>query len=207
MRFWVGVSAAFGAGSIIGVVAGRVIVEKKLEEKYRQATAAHWRVVQAVKIDIETPSLTEEDLIHIKPKDPDMVELRQDGSDEPYAKVRVPEETVVDNISSLPQTTNPYHTAVQQTSNPGVYASYAELSEEDYQEDDGRVKEQLTMVFSDNEPIFFQNGMEIDTSEAMDMVGSTIVDDMRKAVGDGNPFLWVRNNQTDIDYEVVFEQP
>lgn len=206
MRFWIGVSAAFGAGTIIGVGLGSLLVEKKLEEKYDQATAAHWRVVQAVKIDRETPSLTEEDLINIHPRDPETIELFQEGSEDPINRIQVPEETVP-NVSTLPQTDNPYHKAVQQTVNTTVYASYAELNEEDYQEDDGRVKEQLTMVYSDNEPIFFMNGAEIETSDAMDMVGSTIVDDMRKTVGEGLPFLWVRNNQTDVDYEVVFEQP
>lgn len=200
MRFWVGVSAAFGAGTIIGVGLGRVLVEKKLQEKYNHAVAAHWRVVQAVKIDAETPELNEEDLIH--------VHQRGEGTTLEGGEVKIPEQPVADNITKLPQTSNPYHTAVQQSSQGvSVYASYAELSEEDYQEDDGRAKEQLTMVYSDNEPMFFMNGMEIPASEAMDMVGSTIVDDMRKTVGEGRPYLWVRNNQTDVDYEVVFEQP
>lgn len=202
MRFWVGVSAAFGAGTLIGIGVGTLLVEKKLKEEYAEATAAHWRVVQAVKIDAETPALTEDDLIHIRQRDEEGVTLEGGGIEE------VKEEEV-HTVTSLnvPQTTNPYHRAVQQTASPGVYASYAELSEEDYQEDDGRVKEQLTMLFTDNEPIFFHNGAELDTSDAMDMVGSTIVDDMREAVREGTPFVWRRNNQTEVDYEVVFEQP
>jgi hypothetical protein len=39
------------------------------------------------------------------------------------------------------------------------------------------------------------------------MVGSTIVDDMRNAVREGTPVLFMRNNQTDTDYEVLFDQP
>lgn len=202
MRFWVGVSAAFGAGTLIGIGVGTLLVEKKLKQEYAEATAAHWRVVQAVKIDAETPVHTEEelDVVHLRPA-PEAGSVVLEGG--PITSVK--EEKVVAPVGPLPQTNNPYHTAVNRTNE--VYASYAELSEEDYQEDDGRVKEQLTMLFSDNEPIFFHNGQEIETSDAMDMVGSTIVDDMRKAVGDGSPFLWIRNNQTEVDYEVIFEQP
>lgn len=206
MRFWVGVSAAFGAGTLIGIGVGTLLVEKKLKQEYDEATAAHWRVVQAVKIDAETPALTEEDLIHIRHRDEEGVTL--EGGELTFAEV--PEKVdEVHTITSLKveQTNNPYHTAVQQTASQGVYASYAELSEEDYQEDDGRVKEQLTMLFSDGEPIFFHEGAEIEVSDAMDMVGSTIVDDMRAAVQEGTPFVWRRNNQTEVDYEVVFEQP
>lgn len=205
MRFWVGVSAAFGAGTLIGMGIGILSVEKKLKKEYDEATAAHWRVVQAVKIDAETPALTEEDLIHIRHRD--------EGVTLEGGEIEVPEEPKVKNgppfiVPEVPQTTNPYHTAVQKTvGQTQIYASYAELSEEDYQEDDGRLKEQLTMLFTDNEPVFFMNGAEIEVSEAMDMVGSTIVDDMRAAVREGNPFVWRRNNQTDVDYEVVFEQP
>jgi len=198
MRFWVGVSAAFGAGTLIGIGVGTLLVEKKLKEEYAQATAAYWRVVQAVKIDAETPALTEEDLINIRP--------RGEGTTLEGGEIKLPEQPAT-LMTAAPQTDNPYHTAVHQTATTGVYASYAELSEEDYQDDDGRVKDQLTMVFSDGEPIFFHNGAELDIAVAMDMVGSTIVDDMRKTVGEGNPFLWIRNNQTDVDYEVVFEQP
>lgn len=203
MRFWVGVSAAFGAGTLIGIGVGTLLVEKKLKQEYEEATAAHWRVVQAVKIDAETPALDEEDLIRLVPQN--TIGTALEGGD-----LVVPEkkEEPANLLTSAPQTDNPYHRAVAQTQGQSeVYASYAELSEEDYQEDDGRVKEQLTMLFSDNEPIFFHNGQEIEVATAMDMVGSTIVDDMRKAVGDGTPFYWVRNNKTEIDYEVVFEQP
>jgi len=203
MRFWVGVSAAFGAGTLIGIGVGTLLVEKKLKQEYDEATKAHWRVVQAVKIDAETPALTEEDLIHIRP--------REEGTTLEGGEVKVPE-TKVDEVHEIttlnvPQTTNPYHTAVRTTGTQGIYASYAELSEEDYQEEDGRAKEQITMVYSDGEPIFFMNGAELELTDAMDMVGSTIVDDMREAVREGTPLLWRRNNQTEVDYEVVFEQP
>lgn len=199
MRFWVGVTAAFGAGTLIGMGVGILLVEDKLKKEYKEATASHWRVVQAVKIDMETPPL-DADVITIKPRsngvalEGDVVEFNTDA-------------TVLD-ITTNRQSTNPYHQAVEQTSSiDEPYVSFAELSEEDYMDDDGRVKEQMTMLFSDGDPTFFYNGVEVSVSDAMDMVGSTIVDDMREAVRRGEPIVWVRNNQTDVDYEVVFEQP
>jgi len=105
------------------------------------------------------------------------------------------------------QSDNPYHTAVRQTAEQSGYVTYVELSAEDYDEDDGRLKEHITMLFSDGEPIFFKDSAELEVAEAMDLVGSTIVDDMRKSVREGNPIIYMRNAQTDIDYEVVFEQP
>lgn len=207
MRFWIGVTAAFGAGTLIGIGVGTLLVEDKLKKEYKEATASHWRAVQAAKIDAETPALTEEDLITIRPRG-EGVALEGSAIIVPTEEITttVEAKTLAD-VTHLPQTNNPYHQAVHQTASAGVYASYAELSEEDFQEEDGRAKEQITMLFSDGEPIFFMNGAELDVSDAMDMVGSTIVDDMREAVREGNPFVWRRNNQTEVDYEVVFEQP
>ena len=92
MRFWVGVSAAFGAGTLIGIGVGTLLVEEKLKKKYDEATAAHWRVVQAVKIDAETPALTEEDLIHVRQRDSEVVELFQEGSVDPVDRIVLPEQ-------------------------------------------------------------------------------------------------------------------
>jgi hypothetical protein len=200
MRFWVGVSAAFGAGTLIGTGLGILLVEDKLKKEYKEATASHWRAVQAAKIDAETPSLEEQDLIVVKP--------RGEGVSLEGGEIETESLPVVNEVVTKPQqTTNPYHVAVEQTLDNNIYASYAELSEEDYYDEDGRAKEQITMLYSDGEPMFFMNGAELDTSDAMDMVGSTIVDDMRKSVGEGNPILYMRNNQTGTDYEVTFEQP
>jgi len=205
MRFWVGVSAAFGAGTLIGTGLGILLVEDKLKKEYKEATASHWRAVQAAKIDAETPSLEEQDLIYIHGQDEPLTQL-DGGSIEEVKTDDLP--VVNQTLTKPPQTDNPYHVAVEQTLDNNIYASYAELSSDDYyDEDDGRAKEQVTMLFSDGEPLFFMNGAELEVSDAMDMVGSTIVDDMRKSVGEGEPTLYVRNNQTGVDYEVIFDQP
>ena len=210
MRFWVGVSAAFGAGTLIGIGLGTLLVEKKLKDEYEESSARMRRAYEAARIDAETPTLTEEDLIRLQPRGEGTT---LEGSDivsfmEKEVEVNVKEVPATVEVTVAPtQSDNPYHQAVHQTATTGIYASYAELSQEDYEEDDGRIKEQITMLYSDGEPIFFKDGAEADVSDVLDWVGGTIVDDMRKAVGEGNPTVYVRNNQTEVDYEVTFEQP
>lgn len=212
MRFWVGVSAAFGAGAIIGVGIGKLLLEDSYKKNYEESVASMRRVLLAQKIDAETPALTEEELdvplpIVIQPRGEGVsleggkIELRgQDWAGE--TKIIVDPGGPIASVSKIQeQVHNPYHQAVVAKG----FASFAELDEEDYfDEGDGREKEQLTMVYSEDQPHFFQGNEEIE--DWMDRVGGTIVDDMRKAVGDGNPVLYIRNNQTDVDYEVIFEQ-
>lgn len=212
MRFWVGVTSAFGAGTLIGIGIGILSVEKKLKEEYAQSSASMRRAYEAARIDAETPSLTEEDLIFVRKRD-EGVELEGfeiDANEHRFLREVTPMDDVKQEpatlVTAVPQTDNPYHKAVHSTLVNEAYASYAELEEEDYfDEDDGRSKEQITMVMSDDAPIFFMDGSEID--DAFERVGGTIVDDMRKAVGNGEPVVYIRNNQTNVDYEVVFEQP
>ncbi len=227
MRFWTGVSAAFGAGTLIGTVIGTLLVEKKLKAEYAESTASMRRAYEALKIDAETPALTEEDLIitHPTPEgtalegfdvksneskvitEGKVVSLSVDAEPNAFGESIEVKQIDTDVVVKPTQSDNPYHTAVRQTAEQGGYVTYVELSAEDYDEDDGRLKEHITMLFSDGEPIFFKDSSELEVAEAMDMVGSTIVDDMRKSVREGNPIIYMRNAQTDIDYEVVFEQP
>lgn len=206
MRFWVGVTAAFSAGTLIGAGLTRILVEGKLKKDYEESVASMRRVLLAQKIDAETPVFTEEELddplpIVIQPRgegtalEGGMVELNPEYND----SVATPTEIKI----PAPQrpAVNPYHTPVD----TGVVLSWAELDEEDYYEEDGREKEQITMVYSDDMPHFFQGGEEIE--DWMDRLGGTIVDDMRDKVREGETILYIRNNQTEVDYEVMFEQP
>jgi hypothetical protein len=222
MRFWTGVTAAFGAGTLIGTVLGTLLVEKKLKAEYAESTASMRRAYEALKIDAETPALTEEDLIITHPtpegtaleggdvtilKNAEVHNLSLDAEPNAFGETIEVKPIDTDVVVKPTQSDNPYHTAVRQTAEQGGYVTYVELSAEDYDEDDGRLKEHITMLFSDGEPIFFKDSAELEVAEAMDLVGSTIVDDMRKSVREGNPIIYMRNAQTDIDYEVVFEQP
>jgi hypothetical protein len=205
MRFWVGVTSAFGAGTLIGIGIGKLLLEDKMKKEYEESVGAMRRVLLARKIDAETPVFTEAELDEPLPI---VIQPRGEGVSLEGGKIELrgvdlPLETVLklsDASASVP--VNPYHKAVVEKG----FVSFAELDEEDYfDEGDGREKEQITMVYSEDRPHFFQGNEEIE--DWMDRVGGTIVDDMRKAVGDGNPVLYIRNNQTDVDYEVIFEQP
>lgn len=201
MRFWVGVSSAFGAGVIIGIGAGILLTEKKLKEEYLESTKSYRRALEAARIDAETPVNLESDLVHLQPHNPDAVQLQEWSG-----------ESINDKPSLMaitdkgPHPANPYWDAKAVAGEVNILA-YAELNEDDWEDANGNRKEQLTMIYSDNEAIFFKDGEEIELSDAMDMVGGTIVDDMREAVREGRPVVWVRNNQTDTDFEVIFEQP
>lgn len=204
MRFWTGVIAAFGAGTLIGIGVGTLLVEDKLKKEYTEANASFRRALEAARIDAETPALNEEELdqpLFLITRDSDGVAL-EGAAVQAADRYNGGETIILDEVRE--SNTNPYHKPIVETS-PQIYASYAELDEEDYYEEDGRAKEQLTMVYVDNTPRFFSGGEEIE--DWMERVGGTVVDDMRTAVGNGTPVLYIRNNQTDVDYEVLFDQP
>lgn len=80
----------------------------------------------------------------------------------------------------------------------------AYIEEEDYEESDGREKEQvLIFMDSDGNARFTINGEEIDNWK--ELVGEHILVDLYKAgMTDptGDPILYVRNHQQDVDFEV-----
>lgn len=113
-----------------------------------------------------------------------------------------------------PETENPYHIAVSAKETPveqfvdGGINDYgmSYIEEEDYQEDDGRAKEQIVILMDEHNPIFLQDGAEIRDWD--ERVGDSILVDMFRFCPPGKPqILYVRNHKTDVDYEVVREQP
>lgn len=214
MRFWVGTVSAAAAGLITGIGVGILLVEDKLKKEYEESTAATRRAYEAALINAKTeriidgPYATEDEVAVLsEPLGEGSVQISM-GETEDDGTLMEDTVKVVDGTGKVidfkEPSANPYHRSVAETS-PHLYASYAELDEEEYMEEDGRVKDQITMIYTDGTPRFFNNGEEID--DALDRVGGSIVDDMRKAVNEGNPIIWVRNNKTDVDYEVIFEQP
>jgi hypothetical protein len=80
------------------------------------------------------------------------------------------------------------------------------LEEEEYMEEDGRFKGQITIVMEDTQPSFFMDGKQI--SDWDQRVGDSILVDFYKLVPPGvPPVLYVRNHRTDEDYEVLREIP
>jgi hypothetical protein len=113
-----------------------------------------------------------------------------------------------------PETDNPYHTAVAametapETFVAGEPTQYgmAYIEEEEYQEDDGRLKEQIVILMNEHEPVFLQDGAEI--RDWNERVGDSILIDMFRYCPPGQrQVLYVRNLATDVDYEVVRDTP
>lgn len=195
-RVWALVMGVAAVSGGVGFMAGVASSKNKFQKQYEESSASMRRAFEAVRIDAETPVATEEELEESLSAPLFLIRREANG-------VNLEGDVIVVNEEAKPST-NPYHVAVE-ASSPQIYASYAELDEEDYYDEDGRLKEQLTMVYVDGTPHFFHNGEEID--DAFERVGGSIVDDMREAVNTGTTVIWVRNNQTEVDYEVIFEQP
>lgn len=194
MRFFAGVSAAFSAGILIGMGIGALLSEEKARKKYEESIASHRRAMEMSR----QPDVKAEPKDEPKPKvEPETVLLARDET------VKVIE-TTSDTHDFTPLSTNPYHTAVDDPND--TRPSFTFLTEDDYFEDDGRVKNQIIILMDDENPIFIENGGEIRDWETK--IGSHILRDMYTMCPPGQkPVLYIRNNTTDEDYEVSREQP
>lgn len=112
-----------------------------------------------------------------------------------------------------PLTRNPYHATQQEIDKPRVEfssepndAGISYIDEEEYLEEDGRFKGSVVIVMSAEEPTFFMDGTLVADWEHM--LGASIVQDFIAMVPPGpNPILYVRNHNTDSDYELTPELP
>lgn len=109
-------------------------------------------------------------------------------------------------------TKNPYHVAVAATVVPTPIETFVAgdvnefgmsyLEEEDFLDEDGRMKNRIDIFITDGSPIFVLEGEQIE--DWADRIGANILLDMYKLVPPGlDKILYVRNNRTDEDYEVV----
>jgi hypothetical protein len=198
MRFFVGVTSAFGAGILIGLGLGAILTEEKYRKEYEESAASMRRAREM--------ELKDNSSAHIIGN----VEVRSWGPvvDNPDPSIGVhPIEEVkpVDSTQSVedftPQRENPYHQAL---SEPNAHFVY--LTEEDYMEEDGRTKNQIIVLMDDERPLFLENGGEIRDWE--DKIGEHILRDMYTMIPPGEPpVLYVRNMLTDEDYEVSRDNP
>lgn len=80
------------------------------------------------------------------------------------------------------------------------------IDAETYEEDDGRGKEQITILMGLDEPIFLMDGEQIDNWE--ELIGGDILKEFYQRVPPGvDRVLYVRNHRRDEDYEVVQDTP
>ena len=196
MRFLVGVVAAFGAGLGIGAGLALVIKEDQLKKEYKESTESFMRAIRAAQqteVHVHVNEGEEIPLQTAVKRDPD-----NPASDYVGKAIKV---TEVDNFT--PEDANPYHVAVAQPQPSWTY-----LEEEDYQDEDDRVKRQITIMPNhEGQPVFVMNDIEIADWE--ERIGSNILRDFYSLVPpDVVPaVLYVRNNVTQEDYEVIREVP
>lgn len=109
---------------------------------------------------------------------------------------------------------NAYHRALAATETPvekfvdGAINDYgvSYIEEEEYQDDDGRLKEQILVYMDEYNPVFTEAGIPID--DWAEKIGDSIIVDFYRLVPPGvDPVLYVRNHRTGVDYEVIRQEP
>jgi len=221
MRFGLGVTAAFAAGGLIGTAFGIILTEQKARIKYEEQSASMMRAFEQARrveynITVETPAEEEVEL-EVDPNTDQpahidhVQEMIDKGSDPPPAPKQTPG---MPTVIHQPAEDNPYHTAVAaQETTPELFVSggvndygVSYIEEEEYEEEDGRVKKQIILMMDEHNPVFMMDGQKINDWDAR--VGDSIVVDFYKFVPPNTAqVLYVRNHETDIDYEVVRQQP
>lgn len=206
MRFAVGVSAAFGAGLIIGVGAGWVALEDRLSKKYEESMESIQRAYElALNVDPVEGIDLEYNRVAIIPD-----EFQPPATHDTMGSVEIYDPKAPHNVA----TQNPYHQAVAAPPTPldafvngtANAEGIAYIEEEEYQEEDGRLKQRIEVLVEDANPVFFLDGQILD--DWADRVGSSILADMYERVPHGlDMVLYVRNFRTDEDYEVVMVSP
>lgn len=210
-RKYIELAGAFAGGA----VASFLIVGSWLERKYQEE----------LKFNIESLENSYDAAVALRDakdrlkndieKELDNVVLHGDGlpgvwdSDKSIADVDAP-----DFIGSInDQSTNPYHHAVvsSEDAEPVVVNADADygvsyIDEEDYHDEDGREKKQIDIMFDDDQPVFIMDSEQIDDWSMR--IGESILIDFFKLCPPGTPaILYVRNQRTEVDYEVVRVEP
>lgn len=210
MRYWVGVTSALGVGGLLGFVAGMATVEKKLRKEYEEAAESRRRAFELAERlrDQSGVKLLEDveflDIAVVKDPLPGMEFEKSD------ANVYDPS----GQSAFTPETQNPYHKAVAADETKadiftaGGVNDYgmSYLEEEEFMEEDGRMKYQVSLVFDNGEPHFFMDGEKIDDWDVR-MGDSIVVDFIKYTSQSSIEVLYVRNHKTDEDYEVALERP
>lgn len=205
--YWLGVGSAFAAGVISGVAGVRISLEKKLRKEYaeREEMMQH-AYEQALELGLdqaaEEPADEEVKLV----TEIDLLEISLDETPNAFGEgLLTVGGDIIKEGESEETTVNPYHKAVESAALQEALedGSVSYIDEEDYLDEDGRFKGKIDILINgDQDPIFLMDGQPIDDWEKR--VGETILVDFYKLVPPGTePILYVRNNRTDEDYEVV----
>lgn len=199
-------TSIFTGGVLVGWTACRVKIEGKVREEYKVSQKAFQNAMRlASQTEPEAPVENEIDLFKDVPPPP--VE-KPDFSD---IEVTDNQGTVIVS-GEIEQTDNPYHKAVASTIIETPVEVFVDggindygmsyIEEEDYLDEDGRLKLKIDIFMDDFQPRFMMDGQPCDDWDKR--VGDSILVDFYNLVPPGaEPVLYVRNHRTDEDYEVV----
>lgn len=200
MRFFVGVTSAFGAGILLGMGLGAILLEDRTRKKYEESMRSHRRAIEMAR-EAPVPAEPKTDVFEVPQGK--QLNLNEGPVEQFHAPANVVK-TKGDTADFTPGTENPYHVAVDDPSDPRPTFIY--LTEEDFEQDDGRAKNQIAILMDGQQPVFIENGGEIRDWE--EKIGMHVLRDMYALCPPGErPVLYIRNVQRDEDYEVVVEQP
>lgn len=215
-------------GTAIGYVIGRTVLEGKVRAEYQASSDAFRNAMMLARNDhiTEAPAETEEELDlraglandeEIKEKartiaNAKVQSLSLDEEINAFGEGIVIEGGIVVRENEPVQ--NDYHKAISATETPvemfvdGGVNDYgcSYIEEEDYQDEDGRLKLKIDIFLDDQMPRFMMDGQVCDDWDKR--VGDSILVDFFNLVPPGaEPVLYVRNHRTDEDYEVVRVEP
>lgn len=192
-----------GGGILIGVgltyTEAHITTEARMQEEFTESLESHKRVLQTAAEDFlnresDGPFETEEELNETEA--PVMV-----GGD-------IVMETKVQEVGPGPEylkAARDYTTAIGDASGV-IPLEY--ISEDDYNEDDGRSKEQILIHMSiEGDPLFMNEGIVLENWK--ELISPNILVDMYQMIppNQETKVLYVRNHIVDTDYEVIQEFP
>lgn len=192
---------AFIAGVGVGALATKILIEDKVREKAAlevEMIQNAYGAAMALHDAAETIGRVEEVRDVEGGVEMDIV------LDKPISEIDPP---------NYLQGSNPYHEAIVEASkgpDPGEELPTDEgieyISEEDYDDEDGRVKLKVEILVDDGMPVFLMDHEPFEEWE--DRIGTTILRDMFQLCPPGtDQILYVRNQRTDEDYEVTRVEP
>lgn len=205
MRYSLGVACGVGAGLLFGWAIGVMTSDEKYRKEYQEASASMRRAMELAREApevVEAPAPAETALVVVDYDETEGVHVH--NTYDPTAQA-----------DFKPEEDNPYHTAVAASDTPhqmfvdGGINDYgcSYIEEEEYEDDtDGRFKGQITILMDEHNPIFLQDGGQINDWDKK--VGDSILVDFYKHVPPGvKPVLYVRNHNTGEDWEVIRDIP
>lgn len=208
-----------GGGILIGAglvhAEARVYAEKQAAEKLKEEIASHKRVLEMAAENFladrisEAPAKTEGELDPTFVKLKDMAINRADVADDSDDAIKVGGEMVQETSLSSVTPSSEYLQTAQDYSeisvnDPIVPVQY--ISSDDYDEEDGRAKEQILIHMGEDQPLFICEGIVVENWQSL--ISPNILVDMYSMCPPGTEkILYVRNHLTDTDYEVIQEIP